>query len=92
MSAPVSSRLSEVSPQRSLGVRYRGGGLRRRRSRSWKRTFADVLSSLQTLRFEPIHQPERLVWPAGRLVLRFAVSAGVRRRIRASERCLQKAA
>jgi hypothetical protein len=50
------------------------------------------LSSLQTLRFEPIHQPERLVWPAGRLVLRFAVSAGVRRRIRASERCLQKAA
>jgi len=43
------------------------------------------LPSLQTLRFEPIHQPERLV-------LRFAVSAGVRRRIRASERCLQKAA
>lgn len=63
-----------------------------RRPRSWKRTFAFVLPSLQTLRFELIHQPVRLVRPAGRLQLRFAVSERARERIQATQQALQRAA
>jgi hypothetical protein len=46
----------------------------KRRRRSWKRTFEYVFQSMQTLRFELIQQPVRLVRPAGRSQLRFAVS------------------
>lgn len=63
-----------------------------RRPRSWKRTFAYVFPSLQTERFELIHQPARLVRPAGRLQLRFAVSERARRRIETAQRYLQRAA
>lgn len=62
------------------------------RRRTWKRTFEFVFRSMQTLRFELIHQPLRLVRPAGRAELRFAVSAPARRRIQAAERRLQRAA
>jgi hypothetical protein len=56
------------------------------RPRTWKRTCGFVFPSLQTLRFELIGQPARLVRPAGRPELRFAVSASTRQRI---ERTLQ---
>jgi hypothetical protein len=52
-----------------------------RRTATWKRTYAYVFQSLQTLRFELIHQPLRLVRPRGRLQLRFAVAPTTRSRI-----------
>lgn len=57
-----------------------------RRPRTWKRTFAYVFQSVSTLRFELIHQPARLVRPAGRSQIRFAVSPSARSRI---EHCQQ---
>ncbi len=63
-----------------------------RRPATWKRTCLWVLQSLQTLRFELIDQPVRLVRPAGRTQLRFAVSPPTQRRIRHVERCLRNAA
>jgi hypothetical protein len=62
------------------------------RPRTRKRTFLYVLQSLQTLRFTLIHQPARLVRPAGRRELRFAVSPLTRRRIEQAERLIRKAA
>jgi hypothetical protein len=62
------------------------------RTRSRKRTFAYVFRSLQTLRFTLIHQPARLVRPAGRAELRFAVSPSTRREIEHAQRCIQRAA
>ncbi len=62
------------------------------RLRSRKRTFAFVFQSLQTLRFTLIHQPARLVRPAGRPELRFAVSPSTRARIERTERLLRRAA
>lgn len=56
------------------------------RPRTRKRTFEYVFQSLSTLRFELIHQPVRLVRPAGRQKLRFSVAGRVRARI---ERCEQ---
>lgn len=53
-----------------------------RRRRTWKRTFCYVFRSLQTLRFELIAQPARIVRPEGRSELRFAVSPRVEREIR----------
>ncbi len=60
-----------------------------RRRRTMKRTFDYVFQSVQTLRFELIHQPLRVVRPAGRTELRFAVPTKARRRIQAVERRLQ---
>jgi hypothetical protein len=57
------------------------------RKATWKRTARFVFPSLQTERFELIDQPARLVRPAGRPELRFAVSPATRRRI---ERTLQR--
>jgi hypothetical protein len=58
-----------------------------RRPRTWKRTYAYEFQSLQTLRFELIDQPARLLRPHGRLQLRFAVAPAGRVRItRALER------
>jgi hypothetical protein len=57
------------------------------RPNTWKRTCRFVFSSLQTERFELIHQPARLVRPGGRPELRFAVSASTQRRI---ERSLER--
>ena len=62
------------------------------RGRTWKRTFDYVFQSMQTVRFELIHQPLRLVRPAGRAELRFAVSPVARRRIQRAERQLKRAA
>jgi hypothetical protein len=62
------------------------------RRRTWKRTFAYVFPALQTLRFELIHQPVRLVRPAGVAALRFAVSPRARQRIEAVQRHLERAA
>ena len=62
------------------------------RSRTWKRTFHYVFQSMQTLRFELIHQPLRLVRPNGRPELRFATTPGVRSRIERAQRSLQQAA
>ncbi len=64
----------------------------KQRSRTWKRTFGYVFQSLQTLRFELIHQPVRLVRPKGRRELRFAASPTARKRIEAVERALARAA
>ncbi len=69
--------------QIALGARPRG--------RTWKRTFDYVFQSMQTLRFELIHQPLRLVRPAGRTELRFAVSPVARRRIQRAECKLKRA-
>jgi hypothetical protein len=63
-----------------------------RRPRTLKRTYDYVFSSLQTLRFELIHQPARLVRPAGRQELRFAVAPRAREKIRQAERRLRRAA
>jgi hypothetical protein len=57
------------------------------RKNTWKRTARFVFPSLQTERFELIHQPARLVRPAGRPELRFAASPSTRRRI---ERTLER--
>ncbi len=62
------------------------------RRRTWKRTFDFVFQSMQTLRFELIQHPLRVVRPAGRTELRFAVSGKGRRRIQAAERRLKRAA
>jgi hypothetical protein len=70
--------------QIALGARPRG--------RTWKRTFDYVFQSMQTLRFELIHQPLRLVRPTGRTELRFAVSPVARRRIQRAARQLKRAA
>jgi hypothetical protein len=64
----------------------------KRRRRSWKRTFEYVFQSMQTLRFELIQQPLRLVRPSGRPQLRFAVSPAIRRRIERVQERLQLAA
>jgi hypothetical protein len=64
----------------------------KQRGRTWKRTFGYVFQSLQTLRFELIHQPVRLVRPKGRPELRFAASPAARKRIEAVERALDRAA
>ncbi len=62
------------------------------RARTWKRTFDYVFQSMQTVRFELIHQPLRLVRPKGRPELRFAVAPAARRRIQEAERRLRRAA
>jgi hypothetical protein len=62
------------------------------RKRTRKRTFRYVFQSMKTLRFELIHQPLRLVRPAGRPELRFAVSPSAQRRIEQTQRHLQRAA
>jgi hypothetical protein len=64
----------------------------KQRGRTWKRTFDYVFQSMQTLRFELIHQPLRLVRPKGRPELRFAVAPAARQRIRKAERRLKHAA
>jgi hypothetical protein len=63
-----------------------------RRPRTRKRTFAYVLQSLSTLRFELIHQPARLVRPAGRPQLRFAVSPRARSHIERCQRAIESLA
>ncbi len=63
-----------------------------RRRRTWKRTFDYVFQSMQTLRFELIHQPARIVRPAGRAQLRFATAPAARRKIRDAEQRLKRAA
>lgn len=62
------------------------------RPRTLKRTFAYVLQSLATLRFELIHQPVRLARPTGRPELRFAVSPRARERIVRCEHAIQRLA
>ena len=62
-----------------------------RRPRTLKRTYAYRFPSLQTLRFELIHQPARWVRPGGRAELRFAVAPRTREKIRAAERHLNAA-
>jgi hypothetical protein len=62
------------------------------RPRIWKRTFDYVFQSLQTLRFELIHQPVRIVRPAGRTELRFAVAPSAQQRILQAQRRLAQAA
>ena len=64
----------------------------RERRRTWKRTFDFVFQSMQTLRFELIQQPLRLVRPQGRPELRFAASPAGRRRIQTTLRALARAA
>ncbi len=64
----------------------------RERGRTWKRTFDYVFQSMQTLRFELIQQPLRLLRPKGRPELRFAASPAARRRIQDAERALARAA
>lgn len=49
-----------------------------RRPRTWKRTYGWIFESVATLRFTLLHQPLRLVRPAGRPELRFAVSSTTR--------------
>jgi hypothetical protein len=63
-----------------------------RRPRTLKRTFAYVLQSLATLRFELIHQPVRIARPSGRLQLRFAVSPRAQAEIQRYERALDRLA
>lgn len=63
-----------------------------RRPRTRKRTYAFVLQSLRTLRFELIHQPVRVVRPNGRRRLRYAVSPPARRRLEAAFARLPRAA
>jgi hypothetical protein len=63
-----------------------------RRPRTRKRTFAYVFQTLQTMRFELIHLPVRIVRPGGRLRLRYAVPPPTRRRIQRALRQLPQAA
>lgn len=63
-----------------------------RRPRTLKRTFAYVLQSLSTLRFELIHQPVRLARPIGRAQLRFAASPRAQAHIRRCERAIERLA
>jgi hypothetical protein len=62
------------------------------RARTRKRTFLFRFASLQTLRFLVIDQPARIVRPAGRAQLRFAVSPTTRRRLEDAERRIRLAA
>jgi len=62
------------------------------RPRTRKRTFLYRFASLQTLRFTLLDQPVRIVRPAGRTELRFAVSSLTRRRIMDAEHRIQRAA
>ncbi len=64
----------------------------RKRARTRKRTFAYVLQSLGTLRFELIHQPARLVRPQGQLRLRIAAAPPACRRFRNALEQLSRAA
>jgi hypothetical protein len=59
----------------------------RKRPQTQKRTFSYVLESLQTLRFQLIHQPGRLVRPQGQLRLRLSAAPPARKRI---QRALDK--
>jgi hypothetical protein len=63
-----------------------------RRPRTLERTFAYVLQSLATLRFERIHQPARLARPNGRAQLRFAASPRAQALLRRCERAVQRLA
>jgi hypothetical protein len=63
-----------------------------RRPNTHKRTCLHRYQSLQTLRFTLIHQPVRVVRPAGRTQLRFAVSRSTQRRIENAERRIARAA
>lgn len=62
------------------------------RPRTRKRTFLYRFLSLQTLRFTLLDQPARIVRPAGRTELRFAVSPITRTRIEEANRRIQRAA
>jgi hypothetical protein len=62
------------------------------RPRSRKRTFLHVFQSLQTLRFTLLDQPARIVRPAGRPELRFAVSTLTRKRIEHAAQRIRRAA
>ena len=62
------------------------------RPRTRKRTYDYVFPALQTLRFELIHQPARLVRPAGVPALRFAVSPRAKQRIETMQLHLDRAA
>jgi len=63
-----------------------------RRPRTLKRTFAYVLQSLATIRFELIHQPVRLARPSGRTQLRFAAAPRAQAHIRRCERAIHRLA
>lgn len=63
-----------------------------RRPSTRKRTFAFVLQSLATLRFELIHHPVRIARPNGRAQLRFAVSPRAQAEIRRYERAIHRLA
>ena len=62
------------------------------RPRTRKRTFLFRFLSLQTLRFTLLDQPARIVRPAGRAELRFAVSPITQRRIQDVDRRIRRAA
>ena len=62
------------------------------RPRTRKRTFLYRFLSLQTLRFTLLDQPARIVRPAGRAELRFAVSPITRKRIEDAHHRIQRAA
>jgi len=62
------------------------------RPRTRKRTFLYRFLSLQTLRFTLLDQPARIVRPAGRAELRFAVSPITRKRIEDADHRIQRAA
>jgi hypothetical protein len=63
-----------------------------RRPRGPKRTYAYLLKSLKTLRFELIQQPARIVQPNGRRRLRYAVSPAARKRLESALRRIPQAA
>jgi hypothetical protein len=63
-----------------------------RRPRTRKRTFDYVFQSVATLRFELIHQPVRLVRPAGRPEIRFAVSPRARAHMQHCQRAIGRLA
>jgi hypothetical protein len=63
-----------------------------RRPNTRKRTCLHRYESLQTLRFMLIDQPVRVVRPAGRTQLRFAVSRSTQHRIEHAERRIARAA
>lgn len=62
------------------------------RPRTRKRTFLYRFLSLQTLRFTLLDQPARIVRPAGRAELRFAVSPITRKRLEDAQHRIQRAA
>ena len=63
-----------------------------RRPNTRKHTCLYSFASLQTLRFTLIDQPVRIVRPAGRSEIRFAVSRKTRRRIEHAEKRIARAA